>query len=831
MPPNEPQPMSVLPSESQVVIIGGGIIGCSVAYHLTKLGWSDVTLLERKTLTCGTTWHSGACIGQLRPSYNMTRLAQYTGQLLNQLEAETGLATGYKEKGALVVTAGQERFTELKRSAAMGQCFGLEVHTLTPSEAQTLWPLLNTDDLVGAVFLPNEGQTNATDTTLSLAKGATMRGARIFEHTAALNIETNRARAVGVNTTKGHVRCEYVVNCTGMWARELGAKNEVRIALQAVEHMYVVTEPMPELDPELPTLRDHNQCIYYRIDAQQMLVGICEPHAKVWGVEGIPDDFAFDQLPEDWDHLEPYLRNAVQRVPALGHAGIKLFLSGPESMTPDTKYLLGETPGLSNHFVAAGFSGVGVGSSGGAGKALAEWIVDGKPSMDLWGVDIRRMMPFQYNQHYLVERVRESNGLLYAMHWPFRQHESARNIRLSAIHEPLERAGACFGEVAGWERANWYAPPGVSARYEYSYGKQNWFFPSRDEHLAVRSGGGFHDLSSDSKFLITGKGALHCLERLCSNRVDCAHAVLDTAWLNEHGGVEALVRIVRLNPQAFLVLADGARSTRDWDWLQRARSTEDDFEIVDVTSHYAEFAIAGPDAAALLASACGKPGLQMSHHACCSLELSYGVAQVFRVIDVGEPSYRILVSTELALSTYQHLMKHGEDLNLKHVGQHAWDSLQIEKSICRWGEVVGDQDTLRQARLTPFIDAAKSGYIGHHATRDSKRPTSQLMSVLLSDPHPQLYGNEPILCHGVIVGYVLSAMYGHSVGGAIGLGYIDSHGKDETAMASEDYAIDIAGKHYSARATLECFYDVQGLRDAATDDAMKKEESICQIGP
>ena len=290
-----------------------------------------------------------------------------------------------------------------------------------------------------------------------------MGGARICEHTEALSIETHRGRVDGVNTTRGRVRCEYVVNCTGMWARGLGARNGVKIPLQAVEHMYVVTEPMAELDPQLPTLRDHNQCIYFRIDAQQMLVGICEPKAKVWGVDGIPEDFAFDQLPQDWDHFEPYLQNAVQRVPALADAGIKLFLSGPEAMTPDTKYLLGETPGLANHFVAAGFSGVGVGSSAGAGKALAEWIVDGKPSMDLWGVDIRRMMPFQFNQRYLVERVKESNGLLYDMHWPFRQHESARNIRLSSIHGALESAGACFGEVAGWERANWYAPPCMRA--------------------------------------------------------------------------------------------------------------------------------------------------------------------------------------------------------------------------------------------------------------------------------------------------------------------------------------------------------------------------------
>ena len=809
--------MSSLPRHTRVVIIGGGIIGCSVAYHLGKLGWSDVVLLERKTLTCGTTWHSGACIGQLRPTYNMTRLAQYTGKLLNELEAETGLATGYKENGALVVTASDERFTELKRSAAMGQCFGLSVDVLTPSEAGAIWPLVNTEDLVGAVFLPNEGQTNATDTTLALAKGAKMAGAQIHEHTEVLCVRANDGRVTGVETNQGPIECEYVVNCTGMWARALGQTSGVNIALQAVEHMYVVTEPMTALTPDLPTLRDHNQCIYYRVDAQQMLVGICEPRAKVWGLEGIPKHFEFDQLPEDWDHFEPYLLNAMQRVPAFAEAGIKLLLAGPESMTPDTKYLLGETPGLQHYFVATGFSGVGIGSSGGAGKALAEWLVDGKPSMDLWDVDVRRQMPFQNNQRYLAQRVQESHGLLYAMHWPFRQHESARNIRQSMLHDALAAAGACFGEVAGWEQANWYGRPGENPRYEYSYGKQNWFERCAEEHRAVRNAVGFNDLSAQSKFFISGRDSVKALEKLCTGRVSGQTGVFETAWLNEQAGVEALMHIVPLGDDEFMLLNDPARAVRDLDWLERHLREQDDVNIVDVSSGYALFALAGPNALELLRVACHCPTLSFTIGQLHDLEFGYAHAKVWRVTDVGEPSFRILLTSDTALGSYHHLSKVGAQFSLRHVGQHAWDSLQMEKSVVKWGSVIGDGETLPQARLSSLVASDKSEFIGARAHRELAQPNSTLVSFLLKDPEAQLYHDEPILSDGRIAGYLLTGMYGHSVGAAIGMGYLNTGGQSDRELMNADYEIDIAGERVGAKASLTCFYDAIGRRENFND--------------
>ena len=807
--------MQSLPTETDIVIIGGGIIGCSVAYHLALLGRTDVVLLERKSLTCGTTWHSGAVIGQLRPTYNMTRLAQYTGELLTTLEEETGQATGYKQNGALVVTAHEQRFHELKRSASMGRCFGLNVETLSPADAGEIWPLLNTEDLVGAVFLPDEGQTNPTDTTLALAKGARQRGVQIFENTPVTDIESSKGRVTGVRTSDTLIRAKTVVNCTGLWARELGLGAGVDIPLQAVEHMYVVTEPMPALTPELPSLRDHNQCIYYRVDAQQMLVGICEPKAKVWGLNGIPSDFAFEELPPDWDHIEPYLQNAMQRVPEFAKAGIKLLLSGPESITPDTRYLLGETPNLKSHFVAAGFSGVGVGSSGGAGKMLAEWIVDGRPSLDMWAVDVRRMMPFQTNRHYLAERVRESNGLLYAMHWPFRQHESARNIRRSPIHDRLMKSGACCGEVAGWERPNWYAPQGMESRYHYSFNRQNWFDVSAGEHKSVRTGVGFLDSSSDTKLRITGPDSTAFMNRVCANDIATDGKVVATPWLNQRGGTEALVSVTRLGLQDFLVLGNAASATRDKAWLARHICNDEQVVINDVTSNFALFTLAGPVATALIGDLAGPQTGRLRVGESRVFDIGYAEVRISRTLRVGEPCYHVMTATEMANGVYESVIDTGRQHGLVHVGQHAWHSLCMEKSVRAWGEVIGGDESPMDADLEGLVSTTRANFVGAEAalkTRGVSRER-QLVSLLLEESEPQLYMNEPILSEQRIVGYVRTAMYGHTVGGAIGMGYIERNGASGAEIESARYEIEIAGERHPARATLRCFYDPENLRE------------------
>ncbi|NBQ45633.1 MAG: FAD-dependent oxidoreductase, partial [Actinobacteria bacterium] len=501
--------------------------GCSVAYHLALRGCTDVVLLERKQLTCGTTWHAAGLVGQLRATHNLTRLAQYTTNLFKTLEDVTGQATGFQQRGSVAVAPNQERFEELKRGASMARVFGLDVNIISPKEIADLVPLARVDDLVGGVHLPNDGVVNPIDTTQALAKGARSHGVKIFENVKVDSIIVEDGRAIGVKTTlgdgsnaKAEIRSEFVVNCAGMWARELGDAAGAIVPLHAAEHFYIVTEAVPEISPNMPVLRDPDGCGYFKEDAGKLLVGWFEPVAKPWGMKGISEEFSFTSLPEDFEHIEPLVAAATHRMPLLGKTGIRLFFNGPESFTPDDRYLLGESPDVENLFVAAGFNSIGIQSSGGAGKVLADWILDGKPPMDLWDVDVRRSMPFQRNKKYLHARTVETLGLLYAMHWPFRQPETARGVRKSVLHDRLAERGACFGEVAGWERTNWFAPAGVKPEYIYTYGKQNWFKYSAEEHHAVRNAVGLFDQSSFGKFILQGPDAMSVLNQICANEVD-----------------------------------------------------------------------------------------------------------------------------------------------------------------------------------------------------------------------------------------------------------------------------------------------------------------------
>ena len=530
-----------LPSHAEIVIVGGGVVGASIAYHLTKLGKRDVVLLERKRLTCGTTWHAAGLVGQLRATANLTKLAQYTTGLYAGLEAETGQATGFLQRGSISIATNSERLEELKRGASMAKTFGLEVHEVGPSEIKAKWPLLNVDDVAGGVFLPNDGQTNPIDTTMALIKGATARGARVFENVKVTSIKSDGKRVRGVVTDEGEIAADAVVLATGLWTRALAKSCGVSAPLQACEHFYIVTEPFPGLAPDLPVLRDPDHCAYYKEDAGKLLLGAFEPDAKPWALDGIPEDFEFAELPEDFEHFTPILEAAMRRLPALAKVGIRKFFNGPESFTPDVRYMLGEAPELERLYVAAGFNSIGIQSAGGAGKALAEWIIDGHPPMDLSDIDIRRLQPFQANKAYLGARVTKSLGLLYAMHWPYRQYETARNVRLSPLHQRLADRGACFGEVAGWERANWFAPEGEKAAYAYSYGRQNWFAHSAAEHRAVREAVAMFDMTSFGKFLVQGRDAESVLQRICANDVavppgrDRLHAVAKRTWRHRGG--------------------------------------------------------------------------------------------------------------------------------------------------------------------------------------------------------------------------------------------------------------------------------------------------------
>ena len=803
-----------LPEQAQVVIIGGGVIGCSVAYHLTQAGWTDVILLERKSLTSGTTWHAAGLIGQLRATLNMTRLAQYTTEVLLSLEEETGQAVGYKQNGALVVTADEERLIELKRSASMGRCFGLEVKIVSPDEAGELWPLLNTDDLVGGVFIPSEGQTNPVDTTLAYAKGARMRGAKIFENTRVTAIHQYGGRVTGVSTEDGDIRAEFVVNCGGMWGREVGLMAGVNVPLHAAEHFYVLTEPIEGLSSQAPSLRDQNGCLYVKEDAGKLLLGAFEKEAKPWGMDGIPENFCFDQLPDDWDHFEPILEFAMHRIPALAETGIQTFFCGPESFTPDDRYLLGEAPELKNFYVACGFNSIGIGSSGGAGKMISEWIINGYPSMDLWEVDIRRMLPFQGNARYLEERVVEGLGLLYDMHWPFRQYETARGIRKSSLHDRLLGWGACFGEAIGWERPNWYAPKGIEPRYKYSYGRQNWFEYSGAEHQAVRECVGLIDQSSFGKFLVSGPDAESVLNNICANDIAVpAERVVYTQWLNERGGIEADLTVTRMTEDKFLIVTGVECQVRDLNWLNRNIPADSRASVTDVTSAYAVLSVMGPQSRDLLSRVVSAELSNEAFPFATSREIDLGYTRVraTRITYVGELGWELYVPVEFAVGVFDALTEHGQDFRLTPVGFHAVNSLRMEKGYRHWGHDISDEDTVIEAGLGFAVALGKNaGFIGREAVLRQKDVgvTRRLVTFILEDPEPLVYHYEPIYRDRKIVGYLTSGMFGHTLGAAIGMGYVN-HEEVVTRewIEAGSYEIEIAGERYAARATLAPLYD------------------------
>ena len=807
------------PGETRVVIIGGGIVGCSVAYHLTKIGWQDVVLLERKKLTCGTTWHAAGLVGQLRASLNLTKLAVYTTGLYSNLEQETGQATGFKQNGSLAVASNEERFEELKRGASMARLAGLEVAVITPAEARDLYPLLNIEDLVGAVFLPKDGQTNPIDTTMALAKGARMGGAKIFEDIKVTAVHRANGRVSGVETERGPIKAEYIVNCAGMWAREVGLMAGVRVPLHACEHYYILTDPMPGVPADLPTLRDPGSCAYFKEDAGKLLVGAFEPNAKPWGMDGIPEDFCFDELPEDMDQFMPVLENAMHRVPALQEVGLRKFFCGPESFTPDVTYYLGEAPEVKNFFVAAGFNSIGIQSAGGGGKVIAEWIAEGHPPMDLADVDIRRVMPFQNNSQYLRERVSESLGLLYAMHWPYHQCETSRGVRTSPLHDRLAARGACFGAVAGWERANWFAPEGVEPKYEYSYKRQNWFPYAAAEHKAVREAVGLFDLTSFSKFLVQGPDAEAAMQRICANDVAVAPGkVIYTQWLNDRGGIESDLTVTRLSEDNYMVVTAGASATRDWAWLQRNIPDDARCQLTDVTSGLAVLSVMGPESRALLSRV---TGADLSNEAfpfgtAQEIEIGYAPLRALRVTYVGELGWELYVPSEFACGVFDTIMTAGEDFGLKLAGMHVLDSCRMEKAFRHWGHDITDEDTPLEAGLGFACRFDKNvPFIGRDALLRQKERglTRRLTQFALEDPEPLLYHNEPVYRDGEIVGYLTSGNYGHHLGRAIGLGYV-SHpdGVDADFVKSGSYEIEIACERVPAQASLRPLYDPKGER-------------------
>ncbi|MCY3641074.1 MAG: FAD-dependent oxidoreductase, partial [Gammaproteobacteria bacterium] len=583
-----------LPRRAEVIVIGGGVIGCSIAYHLGRANRSGVLLLERQQLTSGTTWHAAGLIGQLRPSVNMTHLARYTRELYDRLEAETGQATGYRRCGSISLATNEERFEELKRSASMAKVFGLEVEVLAAKAIKERVPLLNTGDVLGGIHIPTDGYANAVDITQALAKGARSAGVRIVENMPVTAIRTAEGRVTGVATAQGEVDADCVVICAGMWTRDLAASIGVNVPLHACEHYYALFESVEGLDPSFPVVRDYDACTYYKYDAGKLLVGAFEPEARPWGADGIPEDFSFDEIAGNFDHFEPILQGAMARLPALERAGIQKFFCGPESFTPDVRYHIGQAPEYGNCFVAAGLNSIGLQSAGGIGKVVSDWISAGHPPADLWEVDVRRNVPFQRNRKYLRERVSESLGLLYATHFPHRQFETARGVRRSPLHDRLVAAGACHGEAAGWERPNWYAQPGTTPRYEYSYGRGTWFERTAAEHRGVRTQVGLFDQSSFAKFRLEGRDAAQVLNRVCTNNVDVRpDRIVYTQWLNERGGIEADLTVTRLGEDSFLVVTAAATEVRDFHWLKGHIPADAHCVLTNVTSGFSVISLMG----------------------------------------------------------------------------------------------------------------------------------------------------------------------------------------------------------------------------------------------
>ncbi len=809
-----------------MVIVGGGIIGASIAYHLAKIGITDVVLLERRQLTCGTTWHAAGLVPQLRATRTLTALAQYTSELLKTLEAETGQATGFKQNGSIAVALSEARFEEFKRNGTMGRAFGVEVEFLTPSDVLGRYPLLDGKDVVGGLWTPNDGQTNPVDTTQAYAKGARQRGVKIFEQAFVTDVIVENGRATGVKVrhadADGEIRAGTVVLATGMWSAEIARKLGIRLALQAAEHFYIVTEPMASVPRDLPVLRVPDEWAYYKEDVGKLLLGAFEPVAKPWALQGIPKDFCFDQLPEDFDHFEPVLAKAMARVPILQTTGIGTWFNGPESFTPDDRYLMGETAEVRDLFVACGFNSIGIQSSGGAGKVLAEWIRDRRSPIDLPGMDVRRMHPCQGTRAYLADRTTESLGLLYQMHWPFRQVETARGARRTAFHERLVAAGACMGELSGWERANWFAPPGSQPRYEYSYGRQNWFANTAAECAAVRDGVALFDQSSMAKFSVQGRDACAVLNRICTANIDVAIGrIVYTQWLNADGGIEADLTVVRLAEALFMVVTSVSSHIRDLAYLREQIPLDAFCTVTDVTSGTPMLGVMGPKSRALMTQLTGADFSNAAFPFATSqeMEIGYAIVQVNRITYVGELGWEIYIPAEFALHVFERILDAGQAHGLKLAGFHAMNACRMEKGYRHWGHDIGIDDTPLEAGLAFTCAFDKpGGFIGREAVLDLKLkqsgpPRRRLLQFKLDDERELLHHEEPIFADGVAAGVVTSGMVGHRIEASLAMGYVSAP-EPMTAdwIAQTRFEIGIGDRRVRAAAQLAPWYDPKGER-------------------
>ena len=793
-----------LPSQARIVIVGGGIAGCSTDYHLSLMGERDVLLLEQGKLTCGTTWHAAGLIGQMRPNRTMTQMSKYGIELYARLEAETGLATGWKQCGSVNVAATPERMKVLRKQASLARSFGVEVEVISAQRAGELYPLLRTDDLEGGLWISGDGKANPADLTMSLAKGARNRGVKIVEDIEVIGVLTDKGRVTGVRTAQGDVACDILVNCAGQWARQFGRLAGVNVPLYSAEHFYIVTDRIDGVHPMLPVMRDPDGFIYYKEEVGGLVMGGFEPQAKPWQMDPIPNTFQFQLLGEDWDQFEILMTNAIHRTPCLETAKVKMLLNGPESFTPDGNFILGEAPELRNYFVAAGFNSAGIANSGGAGRLMAEWIIGGEAPGDLWEVDIRRFGAFMANRKALSERTGETLGLHYAMRWPRQELETARPLRTSPLYDLLADKGAVFGSKNGWERANYFKPAGAHPA-EPGLGRPQWLDWVIEEQRATREAVALYDQTSFSKLLLQGRDALTVLQRLCANEIDIAvDKMVYTALLNERGGFESDLTIIRQAPERFLIVTGSAQTTRDMDWINRHIEPAEHAFLTDVSAMFSVLSVMGPKARELLARVSpddlSPESLKFSH----TREIDVGFARVraARMSYVGGPGFELYVPIEMARHVYLALMEAGAELNIRDAGYYALDALRIEAGRRAWGAELGPDETPFEAGLGYAVKLDKpADFIGKAALLKAQgQPLrKKLVTVVLDSASRYAWGGEALLIDGAPVGELSSVGWSPKANACVALAYV----RGEAALrphAGTRVAIDLWGDAVTATA-------------------------------
>jgi heterotetrameric sarcosine oxidase gamma subunit len=810
-----------LPSHARVVVVGGGVIGTSVAYHLAAMGWKDIVLLERDRLTSGTTWHAaGLMVTFGSTSETSTEMRKYTRALYSRLEAETGQATGFSPIGFIEVAADDDRLEEYRRVSAFNRYCGVDVQEISPSQVKELFPLAKVDDIRAGFYVKEDGRVNPVDVTMALGKGARMRGVKIFEGVAALGVTQERGRVTGLRTAQGTIRADYVVNCCGMWARQFGALAGVNVPNQAAEHYYLITEPIKDL-PKMPVLEDPGAYGYYREEGGGLMVGLFEPVCAPWKIEGIPADCSFAELPPDWERMTPFLEKAMSRVPITSEVGMKKFFCGPESFTPDLRPIVGEAPELRGYFVAAGLNSVGVLTGGGLGRVLAHWIINGTPDVDVTGFNIDRLHTYQANPEYRRERTVESLGLVYKCHYPAMSMKTARGARRSPFHERLAAAGAYFKEVSGWESPDWYGEPGSNPDPgPLSWGRHRWFGNWQREHHAARNGVIVMDMSFMGKFLVQGRDAGVNLNRISGNDVDGEPGTITyTQWLNDQGKLEADLTVTKLAPEKFLVVVTDTMVKHAETWMKRQFAPDAHAFVTDVTSAYGQLNVQGPRSRELLQKLTSEDLSNEAFPFRAAREIDIGFARVLcvRITYLGELGYELYVPCEQALHVYDRLIDAGREFGLVHAGLKALGSLRMEKGYRDYGHDIDNTDDPYETGLGFALNLDKpGGFIGKEAVlaRKAKGPLRRrLVQVLVKDPQPLMYHVEVLRRDGVPVGYVRAASYGHTLGGAVGLAMVEPDAEVNAAyLASGRWEVDIAGTLYPCIVSAKPLYDPESRR-------------------